>query len=90
MPVDQLDLSVRTMNCLRRGGISTVGELINKGEQELLALRNFGQKSKQELEERLGALGLSLTPQVEEGVEEEKSAQQEETADLAAGDMDED
>jgi len=89
MPVEQLDLSVRTMNCLRRGGISTVGELISKGEEELLALRNFGQKSKQELEERLNALGLSLKPQVEEGVEGEKSAQPEEAADLATGGLDE-
>ncbi len=87
MPVEQLDLSVRTMNCLRRGGISTVGELISKGEQELLALRNFGQKSKQELEERLGVLGLSFTPQVEEGVEGEEPAQQEEGADLDTGAM---
>ena len=70
MPVDQLDLSVRTMNCLRRGGITTVGELISKGEKELLSLRNFGQKSKQELDERLKELGLSLTSQVEEGAEE--------------------
>ncbi len=89
MPVEQLVLSVRTMNCLRRGGISTVGELIGKGEQELLSLRNFGQKSKQELEERLNALGLSLTPQVEEGVEREESAQPEEAADLATGSLDE-
>ena len=89
MPVEQLVLSVRTMNCLRRGGISTVGELISKGEQELLSLRNFGQKSKQELEERLNALGLSLTPQVEEGVEREESAPPEEAADLATGSLDE-
>jgi DNA-directed RNA polymerase subunit alpha len=66
MPVEQLELSVRTMNCLRRGGITTVGELISKGEKELLALHNFGQKSKQEVDERLAALGLSLIPQVEE------------------------
>ncbi|MFC1950485.1 DNA-directed RNA polymerase subunit alpha [Chloroflexota bacterium] len=73
MPVEQLDLSVRTINCLRRGDISTVGELISKGEQELLALRNFGQKSKQELEERLGELGLSFNPQIEEKAEGEES-----------------
>ncbi|GAI81966.1 unnamed protein product, partial [marine sediment metagenome] len=48
-----------------------------------------GQKSKQELEERLNALGLSLKPQVEEGVEGEKSAQPEEVADLATGGLDE-
>ena len=69
IPVEQLDLTVRTMNCLRRAGIATVGEIISKGEKELLKLRNFGQKSKQEIEERLNALGLSLTPQVEEETE---------------------
>ncbi len=70
MPVEQLDLTVRTMNCLRRASITTVGEIISKGEKELLKLRNFGQRSKQEIEERLQALGLSLTPQVEKGTEE--------------------
>jgi DNA-directed RNA polymerase subunit alpha len=62
MPVDKLDLSVRTMNCLRRGGIETVGQIITRGERGLMALRNFGQKSRQEIEERLKELGLSLTP----------------------------
>ena len=71
IPVDQLKLSVRTMNCLRRGGITTVGEVISKGEKGLLSLRNFGQTSKQEIEECLNALGLSLTPQVEERTEDE-------------------
>ena len=66
IPVEQLDLSVRTMNCLRRAGITTVGGLISKGEKELMGLRNFGQKSKQEIEERLRGLGLSLTPPSEE------------------------
>jgi DNA-directed RNA polymerase subunit alpha len=60
MSVEDLDLSVRTMNSLRRGGITTVGELVSKGEKELLSLRNFGQKSRQEVEERLQALGLTL------------------------------
>jgi len=69
MPVEQLDLSVRTMNCLRRANIATVGELIGKGEKELLGLRNFGQKSLQEIKERLEELGLSLTPQTEEEAE---------------------
>jgi len=66
MPVEQLNLSVRTLNCLRRGGISTLGELISKEEQELLALRNFGQKSKQELEDRLRSMGLSLAYHVKD------------------------
>ncbi len=76
MPVEELNLSVRTLNCLRRGGIATVGELVSKTEKELLALRNFGQKSKQEIEEHLEAMGLSLVPQVKKG--EEKSTGQEE------------
>ncbi len=66
MPVDKLDLSVRTMNCLRRGGIETVGQIIGKGEKGLMALRNFGQRSKHEIEERLESLGLSLTPPAED------------------------
>jgi DNA-directed RNA polymerase subunit alpha len=74
MPVDQLDLSVRTMNCLRRGGITTVGELISRGEKGLLALHNFGQKSRQEVEERLAAMGLSLTPQIEKEASDEEEA----------------
>ncbi len=62
MPVEQLNLSVRTMNCLRRGNIQTVGEIVKKGEKGLMTLRNCGVKSLQELRERLGELGLSLTP----------------------------
>ena len=62
MPVEQLDLSVRTMNCLRRSNITTVGELIAKGAKELIKLRNFGQKSYQEIEDRLSKIGLSLNP----------------------------
>jgi DNA-directed RNA polymerase subunit alpha len=65
MAVEQLDLSVRTMNCLRRSGISTVGELVSKKPKELLKLRNFGTKSFHEIEERLAGMGLSLSPQVE-------------------------
>ena len=81
IPVEQLTLSVRTMNCLRRGNITTVGEIISKGDKGLMNLRNFGQKSRQEIEERLSELGLSLHPQVEE---EEETAEQDETVDLAA------
>lgn len=66
MPVEQLNLSVRTMNCLRRGGIDTVGQLIGKAEKELFGLRNFGRKSMNELEERLNEMGLSLKPVDEE------------------------
>ncbi len=74
MPVEQLNLSVRTLNCLRRGGITTVGELVSKEEKELLALRNFGQKSRQEIEERLAEMGLALAssaPKAEKKGEQE-------------------
>ena len=80
MPVEQLNLSVRTMNCLRRGNIATVGEVINKGEKGLMTLRNFGIKSLQELEAKLNDLGLSLKPSEtpEEGEEGEKPEGEEE------------
>ena len=81
MPVDQLDLSVRTMNCLRRSNIATVGELIGKGPKELLKLRNFGQKSYQEIENRLTSIGLSLNPKVEQ---DEEEAEDTETAETGA------
>ena len=79
MPVEQLDLSVRTMNCLRRGGVATVGELISKKAKDLLQLRNFGQKSFHEIEDRLKELGLSLTQQggIKEEVEPEEASSEE-------------
>jgi len=79
MPVTDLNLSVRTMNCLRRGNIETVGQIISKKESELLALRNFGQKSKQEIEERLEELGLSLKLQTEEPTTSEEEEVEGET-----------
>jgi len=90
MPVEQLDLSVRTINCLRRANITAVGELISKEERELLRLRNFGQKSLQEIKERLKTLELSLTSQVKdstlpvtEETEGEDSVQQEDAAETS-------
>ena len=80
MPVEQLDLSVRTMNCLRRSNIATVGELIGKGAKELLKLRNFGQKSYLEIEGRLASIGLSLNPKVEEEEPESEEEKPVETA----------
>jgi DNA-directed RNA polymerase alpha subunit len=50
-----------------------VGELVSKEEKDLMALRNFGQKSKQEIKDHLAALGLSLAPRVKEGEEEGES-----------------
>jgi DNA-directed RNA polymerase subunit alpha len=85
MPVEQLDLSVRTMNCLRRSNIATVGELLAKGTKELLKLRNFGQKSYQEIEDRLTTIGLSLNPKAEDTEElvEEETETETETKDKA-------
>ena len=85
LSVEQLDLSVRTMNCLRRSSIATVGELIAKGPRELLKLRNFGQKSYVEIESRLGELGLSLSPQGEQEQEEEQEQKQEEEGEDEGG-----
>jgi DNA-directed RNA polymerase subunit alpha len=76
--VEQLDLSVRTMNCLRRAGITTVGEVISKGEKGLLSLRNFGRRSKQEIEERLKVMGLSLTSETEDIEETGESTESDE------------
>ena len=77
MSVEQLDLSVRTLSCLRRGGIATVGELIDKEGKELLALRNFGKKSKGEIDERLASMGLALKNPLEKEAEESEEAEEE-------------
>ena len=80
MPVEELNLSVRTINCLRRTSIATVGELITKREKDLLRLRNFGQKSLHEIRDRLKTLELSLASDAEGSTPpaEEKSIQEEE------------
>jgi DNA-directed RNA polymerase subunit alpha len=58
MPIEQLDLSVRAYNCLKRSGLMTVGAVLEKSEDELLALRNFGEKSYLELRDKLVANGF--------------------------------
>jgi DNA-directed RNA polymerase subunit alpha len=60
MRVEDLDLSVRALNCLRREGVATIGQLVQKTEEEMLAMRAFGRGSLQEVQSRLAALGLSL------------------------------
>jgi DNA-directed RNA polymerase subunit alpha len=52
-PIEELNLSVRAYNCLKRSGLMTVGQVLEKSEEELLALRNFGRKSYDELRDRL-------------------------------------
>lgn len=60
MPIEELDLSVRSYNCLKRAGINTVGELCSRTEDEMMKVRNLGRKSLEEVIEKLEALGLSL------------------------------
>ncbi|QQE78505.1 DNA-directed RNA polymerase subunit alpha [Alicyclobacillus sp. SO9] len=60
MPIEELDLSVRSYNCLKRAGINTVGELSSRSEDEMMKVRNLGRKSLEEVVEKLGGLGLTL------------------------------
>jgi len=60
MLIDDLDLGVRSLNCLKREGIETVGDLLAKSEQELMCIPNFGRKSLDEVRERLDANNLKL------------------------------
>lgn len=60
MPIEDLDLPVRVLNCLHRGGINTVGQLIERTEEDLLALRSFGARSIEDVKEKLEKRGLSL------------------------------
>ena len=59
-PIEQLDMTVRSYNCLKREGIHTVGELITRSEADLLDIRNFGAKSIDEVKVKLTSLGLAL------------------------------
>jgi DNA-directed RNA polymerase subunit alpha len=58
--IEELELGVRSYNCLKRAGIQTVGELLLRSENELAAIPNFGSKSIEEVRETLRARGLSL------------------------------
>ena len=60
MSIEELDLSVRSYNCLKRAGINTVGELIMKTEDDMMKVRNLGKKSLEEVDEKLNSLGLGL------------------------------
>ena len=60
LPIEELQLTIRSYNCLKREGIHTVGELVGRSEADLLDIRNFGAKSITEVKEKLVGLGLSL------------------------------
>ena len=60
MTIEELDLSVRAYNCLKRANINTVAELVQRKEEDMMKVRNLGKKSLEEVEQKLAALGLSL------------------------------
>ena len=60
LTIDELDLSVRSFNCLKRAGINTVEDLINKSEEEMMKVRNLGRKSLEEVIAKLNSFGFTL------------------------------
>ena len=62
MTIEELDLSVRSFNCLKRAAINTVEELTQKTEDDMMKVRNLGKKSLDEVKAKLDELGLSLKP----------------------------
>jgi DNA-directed RNA polymerase subunit alpha len=60
MTIEELDLSVRSFNCLKRANINTVEDLISKTEDEMIKVRNLGRKSLEEVVHKLAMMGLSL------------------------------
>lgn len=60
LPISELELSVRSSNCLREANIKSIGELVKKSEEEMLGLKNFGKKSLTEIKELLAGMGLTL------------------------------
>jgi DNA-directed RNA polymerase subunit alpha len=63
-PIEELDLTVRSYNCLKREGINTVNELINLTEDQLMNIRNFGMKSVDEVRDKLTSMGLRFRDSV--------------------------
>ena len=60
MPIEELELSVRSFNCLKRAGINTVAELVSRTDEEMMKVRNLGKKSLEEVKQKLADVGLSL------------------------------
>jgi len=97
MPVESLNLTARTLNCLKRASIHKVGEILERSRSELLRIRNFGEKSLDELDERLGEIGIKHpdfqkggadadAPEAEDEGEEAPAAELVEAVAVAAGD----
>ena len=62
MTIEELELSVRSFNCLKRASINTVQELTQRTEEDMMKVRNLGMKSLVEVKNKLTELGLSLKP----------------------------
>ena len=62
MTIEELELSVRAYNCLKRAGINTVSELVQRNQEDMMKVRNLGRKSLEEVEQKLQELGLALRP----------------------------
>jgi DNA-directed RNA polymerase subunit alpha len=77
--VDELELSVRSANCLKHANIKLIGELVQKTEQEILATKNFGRKSLNEIKEILAEMGLSLGMELENFPPKPKEEEEEAT-----------
>ena len=60
MQIEELDLSVRSYNCLKRAGINTVEDLTNRTEEDMMKVRNLGKKSLEEVSKKLEAMGFSF------------------------------
>jgi DNA-directed RNA polymerase subunit alpha len=65
LPISELELSVRSSNCLREANIKVIGDLVRKSEEEMLSLKNFGKKSLVEIKELISGMGLTLGMQID-------------------------
>ncbi len=82
-PIEELDLSVRAYNCLKRVGITKVGQVLEMSEEDLLGVRNFGRKSLDELREKLEARGFLPGSRLAESAQEAEAAPEPERPELA-------
>lgn len=65
LPISELELSVRSSNCLREANIKTIADLVKRAEEEMLGFKNFGKKSLTEIKELLTGMSLSLGMQID-------------------------
>ena len=66
MTIEELDLSVRSYNCLKRAGVNTVEDLAGKTEEDMMRVRNLGKKSLEEVLNKMESLGLNLRKEEDE------------------------